>query len=96
VSHGIDLSALSHAEKDDLILSLVGQLEAALARIGELERRLILLDVLEEGENHRDIEILDLKQAGALAQSARGERHQKLEAVGVGITGVDAGSALAW
>jgi hypothetical protein len=52
--------------------------------------------VLEEGENHRDIEILDLKQAAALAQSARGERHQKLEAVGVGITGVDAGSALAW
>ena len=40
MSHGIDLSALSHAEKDDLILSLVGQLEAALARIGELERRL--------------------------------------------------------
>ena len=36
----IDLSALSHAEKDDLILSLFGQLEAALARIGELEKRL--------------------------------------------------------
>ena len=40
VTHGIDLSTLSHAEKDDLILSLVGQLEAALARIGELEKRL--------------------------------------------------------
>jgi len=40
VTHGIDLSRLSHAEKDDLILSLVGQLEAALARIGDLERRL--------------------------------------------------------
>jgi transposase len=40
VSHGIDLSALSHAKKDDLILSLVGQLEAALARIAELEKRL--------------------------------------------------------
>jgi transposase len=36
----MDLSKLSHAEKDDLILSLVGQLEAALARIGELEKRL--------------------------------------------------------
>ena len=36
----IDLSTLSHAEKDDLILSLVGQLEAALARIAELEQRL--------------------------------------------------------
>ena len=44
MSHGIDLSALSHAEKDDLILSLVGQLEAALARIGELERRLAKLE----------------------------------------------------
>ena len=40
VTQGIDLSTLSHAEKDDLILSLVGQLEAALARIGELEKRL--------------------------------------------------------
>jgi len=43
VTHGIDLSKLSHAEKDDLILSLlplVGRLEAALARIAELEKRL--------------------------------------------------------
>ena len=37
---GIDLSTLSHAEKDDLILSLFGQLESAVARIGELEKRL--------------------------------------------------------
>ncbi|HKM62019.1 MAG TPA: hypothetical protein VJY39_05965, partial [Acidisphaera sp.] len=36
----IDLSKLSPAEKDALILSLVGQLEAALARIAELEKRL--------------------------------------------------------
>jgi transposase len=43
VTHGFDLSRLSDAEKDDLILSLlplVGQLEAALARIAELEKRL--------------------------------------------------------
>jgi transposase len=43
VTHEIDLSKLSHAQKDDLILSLlplVGQLEAALARIAELEKRL--------------------------------------------------------
>jgi transposase len=40
VTQGIDLSTLSHAEKDDLILSLVGQLEAALGRIAELEKRL--------------------------------------------------------
>jgi transposase len=43
VTHQIDLSKLSLAEKDDLILSLlplVGQLEAALARIAELEKRL--------------------------------------------------------
>jgi len=43
VTHGIDFARLSHAEKDDLILSLlplVGQLEAALARIAELEKRL--------------------------------------------------------
>ena len=36
----LDLGKLSHAEKDALILSLVAQLQAALARIGELERRL--------------------------------------------------------
>ena len=36
----IDLSRLDHAEKDALILSLFGQLEVALARIGELEKRL--------------------------------------------------------
>ena len=36
----IDLSKLSAAEKDVLILSLVRQLEAALARIAELEKRL--------------------------------------------------------
>ena len=36
----IDLSTLSHAEKDELILSLAGQLEAAVARIDELEKRL--------------------------------------------------------
>ncbi len=39
----IDLSKLSHAEKDALIrslLPLVGQLQAALARIAELEKRL--------------------------------------------------------
>jgi len=43
VTHGIDFSTLSHAEKDALILSLLpllGQLEAALARITELEKRL--------------------------------------------------------
>jgi transposase len=40
VTPGIDLSKLSHAEKDELILSLFGQLESALARIGELEKRL--------------------------------------------------------
>ena len=40
---GTDLSTLSHAEKDALIrslLPLVGQLDAALARIAELEKRL--------------------------------------------------------
>ncbi len=36
----LDLSKLSHAEKDALILSLFAQLQAALARIGELEKRL--------------------------------------------------------
>ena len=40
MTQSIDLSTLSHAEKDDLILSLVGQLEAAVGRIGELEKRL--------------------------------------------------------
>ena len=40
MTQGIDLSTLSHAEKDALILSLFGQLEAALARIDELEKRL--------------------------------------------------------
>ncbi len=43
----IDLSKLSHAEKDDLILRLlplVGQLEAAHARIAELEKRLARLE----------------------------------------------------
>jgi transposase len=43
VAPGIDLSKLTIAEKDALILSLlplVGQLEAALARIAELEKRL--------------------------------------------------------
>jgi transposase len=43
VTHGIDLNTLSHAEKDALILSLlplVGQLDAALTRIAELEKRL--------------------------------------------------------
>jgi transposase len=43
VTPDIDLSRLSHAEKDDLIrslLPLIGQLEAALARIAELETRL--------------------------------------------------------
>jgi transposase len=47
VTPGIDLSKLSHAEKDDLILSLlplVGQLKAALARITELERRLAVFE----------------------------------------------------
>jgi len=43
VTPEIDLSKLSPAEKDALILSLlplVGQLEAALSRIAELEQRL--------------------------------------------------------
>ena len=43
----IDLSKLSHAEKDALIrslLPLVGQLQAALARIAELEARLAKLE----------------------------------------------------
>lgn len=45
----IDLSGLSHAEKDAVILSLlplVGQLEAALARIAELEKRLAAFERL--------------------------------------------------
>ena len=47
MTHGIDLSTLSHAEKDELIRSLLplaGQLEAALARIAELEKRLAALE----------------------------------------------------
>ncbi len=43
VTSGIDLSTLSHAEKDALILSLlplIGQLEAVLARVAELGKRL--------------------------------------------------------
>lgn len=44
MTQGIDLSTLSHAEKDELILSLAGQLEAAVARIGELEKRLARLE----------------------------------------------------
>lgn len=44
VTHGIDLSTLSHAEKDTLILSLFGRLDAALARIADLERRLAVLE----------------------------------------------------
>jgi transposase len=40
VSPDLDLSKLSHAEKDALILSLAEQLQAALARIAELEKRL--------------------------------------------------------
>jgi transposase len=47
VTPEIDLSKLTVAEKDGLILSLlplVGQLEAALARIAELEKRLAKLE----------------------------------------------------
>jgi len=44
VTHGIDLSRLSHAEKDDLILSLFARLDAALARIADLEKRLAVLE----------------------------------------------------
>ena len=44
VTHGIDLGRLSHAEKDDLILSLFGRLDAALARIADLEKRLAVLE----------------------------------------------------
>ena len=40
MTQGIDLSTLSDAEKDELILSLFGRLEAALARVSELEKRL--------------------------------------------------------
>src|SRR6185312_6242653 len=44
---GFDLSRLSDAQKDDLILSLrplIGQLEAALTRIAELEKRLAVFE----------------------------------------------------
>ncbi len=41
----LDLSKLSHAEKDALILSLAAQLQAALARIAELEKRLAELQL---------------------------------------------------
>jgi len=47
VTYGIDLSKLSHAEKDRLILSLlplVAQSEAAQARIAALEKRLAALE----------------------------------------------------
>lgn len=40
MNRDLDLSRLSHAEKDALILSLAAQLQAALARIAELEKRL--------------------------------------------------------
>jgi hypothetical protein len=47
VTPALDLSKLTGAEKDALILSLlplIGQLEAALARITELETRLAKLE----------------------------------------------------
>jgi transposase len=47
VPHVFDLSRLSHAQKDDLILSLlplIEQLEAALTHIAELEKRLAVFE----------------------------------------------------
>ncbi|EIZ79386.1 hypothetical protein WSK_2030 [Novosphingobium sp. Rr 2-17] len=55
----------------------------------------VLFDVLEKSQNRRDIKILDLKQAGSLAQSAGGKCHQQLETLSIGIAGVDAGAAFA-
>src|SRR5690606_5821982 len=49
-------------------------------------------DVFEESQNHRHLDILDLQQAGSLAQSSRGEHHEQLTAVGVGIAGMNAGA----
>lgn len=45
MSPDLDLSRLSHAEKDALILSLAAQLQAALGRIAELEKRLAALQL---------------------------------------------------
>ncbi len=44
MTHGIDLSRLNHAEKDDLILLLFARLDAAQARIADLEKRLAVLE----------------------------------------------------
>src|SRR3990167_5394260 len=67
--------------------------QPCVARTGLVAAR--FLDMFEEGKDHRHVEILDLQQARPLVQSSRGERHQQLEAVGIGIARMNAGAPFA-
>lgn len=62
--------------------------QPCVARTGLVATR--LFDVFEKGEDHRYVDIFDLQQTRSLAQSSRSERHQQLEAIGIGIASANA------
>jgi transposase len=80
VTHGIDLSRLSHAEKDDLILSLFARLDVALARIAELEKR---LEVLERPPKNPDNSSLPPSK-GQKSERPAGDKALRRSRPGVG------------
>jgi transposase len=80
VTHGIDLSRLSHAEKDDLILSLFARLDVALARIAELETR---LEVLERPPKNPDNSSLPPSK-GQKSERPAGDKALRRSRPGVG------------
>ena len=51
--------------------------------------------MFQESQDHRHVQVLDIQLARLCPQPLRGEGHQQLEAVSVGLTGVRTGTAIA-
>jgi len=82
VTHGIDLGTLSHAEKDDLILLLLGRLDAALARIADLEKRLAVLERPPKGPDNSSLP----PSKGQKSERPAGDKPPRRSRPGVGRT----------
>jgi hypothetical protein len=55
----------------------------------------IALEMLEERQNERNIDLLNLDPRRSCRQPARGKRDEQLKAVGIGVTGMRARTLIA-
>ena len=83
---GLDATYLLQASRQAILEEAEERFRGTEACVASLRQIVTLgLDILEEVENQRRIELLDLKRGRCEAQAFGGEAHQQLEGIGIGV-----------